>query len=65
MVHRHNQVYGVKILLAIKASCQVGFMIGGCMEVEAQRTAEPEYVMCLFRLQIEQIDDRINEYFIS
>jgi hypothetical protein len=35
MVHRHNQVYGVKILLAIKASCQVGFMIGGCMEVEA------------------------------
>ena len=65
IIYCHNQVYGVEVFFAIKTSCQVGFMIGGCMEVEAQRAAEPEHVMCLFRLQVEQGDDRINGDFIS
>jgi hypothetical protein len=65
IIHGHDQVYRVKIFLAIETSCQVGFRIGGCMEVEAQGTPEPEYVMCLFGLQVEQGDDRINGDFIS
>jgi hypothetical protein len=64
--HRHDQINRVEVFLAIKASCQVGFMVGGGMKVVAQRASEPEPVTCVAYLKIHQIDDNlIDGDFIS
>ena len=41
LCHCDDQINGVEVFLTIKASCQICFMVGGGMEVEAQRTSEP------------------------
>jgi hypothetical protein len=53
LLHRYDHIYWVEIFVAIETSCQVGFMIGGRMEVEAQWAAEPEYIMCIFDIELE------------
>jgi len=51
--HGHNQINGVKVFRAIKASCQIGVMIGGGMEVSAHRAAEPEQLMVVSHFNIQ------------
>jgi hypothetical protein len=41
LCHHNDQINGVEVFLTIKASCQICFMVGGGMEVEAQRALEP------------------------
>ena len=40
--HRNDQIDRIEVLLAVKASCQIGFMVRGRMKVVAQRASEPE-----------------------
>ena len=55
--HRHDQVNRVEVFLAIKTSCQVGFMICGCMKAMTQRTSEPEHFVVASQFKIQQIDN--------
>ena len=55
--HRHDQINGVEVFLAIKTSCQVGFMICGCMKAMTQRTSEPEHFVVASQFKIQQIDN--------
>ncbi len=55
--HRHDQVNGVEVFLTIKASCEVGSMIGGRMKIVTQRALEPEYLVVVAQLKIQQIDN--------
>ena len=50
--HRHNQINWVKVFTAVKASCQIGFVIGGSMKAVAQRALEPEYFMVVSHLKV-------------
>ena len=64
--HRHDQVNRVEVFLAIKTSCQIGFMICGCMKAMTQRTSEPEHFLAVLYLKIQQINNnRIDGYLIS
>jgi hypothetical protein len=51
--HGHHQINGVEVFSAIKASCQIGFMIGGGVKVAAQRAAEPEQLMVVSHLKVQ------------
>jgi hypothetical protein len=51
--HRNDQINGVEVFVAVKASGQVGFMIGGRMKVAAQRASEPEYVVVVLHLKVQ------------
>jgi hypothetical protein len=50
---RHNQINRVEVFAAIKASCQICFMIGGGMKVVAQRAAEPEQLMVVLHFNVQ------------
>jgi hypothetical protein len=51
--HRNDQINRIEVYPAIKASCQVGFMIGGRMKVIAQGALEPEYFVIVAHLKIQ------------
>ena len=51
--HRNDQINRIEVYLAVKASCQVGFMIYGGMKVIAQRAPEPEYFVVILHLKIQ------------
>jgi hypothetical protein len=57
---RHDQVNGIKIDSAIKASGQVGLRIGRRMKPVANRTAEPEEFFAVSRLKSQPVDNQIN-----
>jgi len=64
--YRHDQVDRVEVLLAIKTSGQVGFVICGGMKAITQRTSEPEYFEVVSHLKVQQIDNnRINGDLVS
>jgi hypothetical protein len=52
---RHNQINGVEVFFAIKASCQVVLVIGGGMKVGTHRAPEALYLVVVFQLQLQQI----------
>jgi hypothetical protein len=57
LCHRNDQINGVKVFLTIKASCQVCFIVGGGMKVEAQRASEPEYLVLVSHFKVQQVDN--------
>jgi hypothetical protein len=59
LCHRHDQINGVEVFLTIKAPCQICFLVGGGMKVEAKRASEPEYLVLVLHLKIQQIDNNI------
>ena len=55
----HHQINGVKILLAIKASGQVGLWVGGCMKVVTPWTSEAKPFGVMTYLQVQHGDDQL------
>jgi len=55
----HHQINGVKILLAIKTSGQVGVWVGSCMEVVATWTSEAKPFGGMTHLQVQHGDDQL------
>ena len=55
----HYNVDGVKILLAIKTSGQVGVSIRGCVEVVTQRASKAKPFGSMARFQVEHGNDNL------
>ena len=53
ITHRNNQINRVEVFLTIKAPCQICFMVGDGMKVEAQRASEPEYLLLVAHLKVQ------------
>jgi hypothetical protein len=51
--HRHDQINRIEVIFAVKASCQVGLVIGGRMKVVAQRASEPKYLVIVTHLKVQ------------
>ena len=51
--HRNDQINWIEVFTAVKASCQIGFMIGGSMKVVAQRASEPKYLVIVTHLKVQ------------
>jgi hypothetical protein len=45
--HRHDQVNGIEVLLTIKTSSQIGFMLCGGMKAMTQRAPESEHFVAV------------------
>jgi len=56
----HDQINGIKIHFARKASGQVGFRVGGRMKSVTGRTAEPEVFCAASRFKCQGVDNLIN-----
>ena len=62
----HDHIYGIEVLTTVEASGEVGFWVDCGMEVSAEGTAEPEYVVSGSGLHIQEgSDDRIDRYLVS
>jgi len=61
VTHRYHQIDRVEVFLAIKASCQVSYRVGGGVEVVTKGASEPEPLAAVFHFQIQPVDnDGIN-----
>jgi hypothetical protein len=62
---RHDQINGIKIDFAFKASGQVGFRVGRRMKSVANRTAEPKVSCTGSRFKSQPVDKLVNIDFIA
>jgi hypothetical protein len=53
MCYRNDQINRIEVFFAVKASGQIGLMIGGRMKVVAQRASEPEYFVVGTHLKVQ------------
>jgi len=53
MCYRNDQINRIEVFFAVKASGQIGLMIGGRMKVVAQRALEPEYFVVATHLKVQ------------
>jgi hypothetical protein len=51
--HCHDQINGVEVFLTVKASCEVGLMIGCRMKIVTQRASESEYFVVIAQLKVQ------------
>jgi hypothetical protein len=54
----------IEVFFAVKAPGQVCFVIGGCMEVLANRASEPEHFSAVSYFKIQQVHNHIIDGYI-
>jgi hypothetical protein len=57
VTHGHNQVDGVEVFFAVKASGQIGIGVGGRMEVATPGAAKAEPFTSAVQFHVEQSGD--------